>query len=66
MFCDFSKAFDNVWRSALLYKPNKKGIGGNFLKLLIDMYTNTYYSCRKGNQITEHFLANRGVQQGDN
>lgn len=53
-------------RSALLYKLNKKGIGGNFLKLMIDMYTNTYYSCRKGNQISEQFLANRGVKQGDN
>lgn len=65
-FVDFSKAFDTVWRSALLYKLNKKGIGGNFLKLMIDMYTNTYYSYRKGNQISEQFLANRGVKQGDN
>lgn len=30
------------------------------------MYTNTYYSCRKGNQISGQFLANRGVKQGDN
>ena len=65
-FVDFSKAFDTVWRSALLYKINKKGIGGNFLKLLNNMYTNTFYSCKKDNQISEAFLANRGVKQGDN
>ena len=30
------------------------------------MYTKTFYSCKKDNQISEAFLANRGVKQGDN
>lgn len=29
------------------------------------MYTNTYYSCKKDNQMSEENLANRGVKQGD-
>lgn len=65
-YVDFSKAFDTVWRSALMYKMYKKGIGGNFYKLLCDMYSNTMYSCKNNNMLSEPFRANRGVKQGDN
>lgn len=34
----------------------------HFLKLLYDMYTNTHYSCKNDNHMSE---ANRGVKQGD-
>jgi hypothetical protein len=50
---------------SFIRKINKKGIGENFLKLLHNIYTNTFYSCKKDNQINEAFLANRGIKQGD-
>jgi hypothetical protein len=65
-YVDFLKAFDSVWRSALMYEVCKKGIGGNFHKLLGDMYSNTMYSCKNNNTMSEPFIANRGVKQGDN
>ena len=40
-FVDFRKAFDSVWREALLLKLLKLGIGGNFYWLLKHMYNNT-------------------------
>ena len=64
-FVDFKKAFDSLNRSALFLKMENKGIGGNFLKLVKDMYSNTVYSCKFGDSYTEPFLANLGVKQGD-
>jgi hypothetical protein len=39
-FADFKKAFDSIDRNALFQKIENKGIGGNFLKLIKDMYSN--------------------------
>ena len=62
---DFKKAFDTVDRNALFQKIEKKGIGGNFLKIIKDMYSNTLYSCKFGDSYSEPFLATLGVKQGD-
>ena len=65
-FVDFKKAFDSVWRQALLYKILKLGIGGNFYNIIKNMYSHTKYSCKNSNFYREPFLANAGVKQGDN
>ena len=64
-FVDFKKAFDCINRNALLHKLQLKGIGGNFLALIKDMYSNTMYSCKFGNSYSDPFQANLGVKQGD-
>jgi hypothetical protein len=65
-FVDFEKAFDSVWRQALLYKILKLGIGGNFYNIIKNMYSHTKYFCKNSNFYREPFLANAGVKQGDN
>lgn len=64
-FVDFKKAFDSVNRNKLFQKIERKGIGGNFLNIIKDMYFNTLYSCKFGDTYSEPFLANLGVKQGD-
>jgi len=57
-FVDFKKVFDSINRNALFQKIENKGIGGNFLKLIKDMYSNTLYSCKFGNSYSEPFFSN--------
>ena len=47
-FVDFKAAFDSVWRKALFYKLLQSNIGGNFLAILQNMYTDVQY-CVKVN-----------------
>ena len=64
-FVDFFKsAFDTVWRQGLFYKLTACGIGGNFLGLLQNMYTNVSYSIKTEHGCTEKFSSNVGVKQG--
>ena len=65
-FVDFKKAFDSVWRQALLFKLLDKGIGGNFYKIIKHIYSNTKYSYKSSNFYSNPFMANSGVKQGDN
>ena len=64
-FVDLRKAFDSVWREALLYKLCKMGIGLHFLKLLKEQYSNTSSSLKHKNQHSIFFNISRGVKQGD-
>ena len=48
-FVDFSKAFDTVWRPALLYKILIKRIGGNFFNIIKHMFSTTKCAVRQGN-----------------
>ena len=43
-FIDFSKAFDTVWRNALLYKLAQIGIGGQFLNIIHNMYSSVSFA----------------------
>ena len=52
-FVDFLKAFDTVWRPALLLKILKKGIGGNFFNIIKHMYSTTKCAVRKGNVLSD-------------
>ena len=49
-FIDFEKAFDTVWRDALLYKLLKAGKHGRMFNMIKSMYEETYYSvkCKDG------------------
>jgi hypothetical protein len=62
-FVDFKKAFDSIDRNPLFQKI--RALGGNFLKLIKDMYSNTLYSCKFGDSYSEPFLTTLGVKQGD-
>jgi len=63
-FVDFKCAFDTVWRNALMYKLVQKGIGGNFLHLIKNMYSDVQYSVKVADGITEAFSSTVGVKQG--
>ena len=63
---DFSKAFDTVWRPALLYKILRKGIGGNFFNIIKHMYSTTKCAVRQGSLCSDFFNTTLGVKQGDN
>ena len=41
-FIDFSAAFDTVWRNELLYKLAQKGVGGQFLQVIRNMYSSVF------------------------
>ena len=52
------------WRDGLFYKMLKMGIGGNFIKVLQSMYSQTKYAVKVDNRISEPFLSSVGVKQG--
>lgn len=64
-FVDFAKAFDSVSRNSLLYKLTKTNVGGKFFKLIKDMYSETKFRFKKGDQLGPEKTAYRGVKQGD-
>ena len=64
-FVDFSKAFDSIWRKALIKKISLLGINGNFLNIIKSIYTTTTNSIIYNENISERFQSNMGVKQGD-
>ena len=65
-FIDFEKAFDTVWRDALLYKLLKAGISSRMLNMIKSMYEETYYSVNCKDGLTTFFKSISGVRQGYN
>ena len=63
-FVDFQKAFDCVWRNALLYKLLKQGMNPLLVKLIQSMYCNTSQTLKINSGITRAFRTYRGVRQG--
>ena len=61
-FVDLRKAFDSVWREALLYKLCKMGVGLHFFKLLKEQYLNTTSSLKHKDQHSVFFNISRGVK----
>jgi exonuclease III len=64
-FVDFSKAYDNVWRNALLYKILLQNVGGNFYKCIKNMYAKTLCVVKEGNYYSDPVETLLGVRQGD-
>ena len=64
-FVDFQKAFDMVWHDALIFKLLKMGIGGKFIKVIMDIYSNISSCVKVGDKRTTFFSCLKGVRQGD-
>ena len=64
-FVDFKKAFDSVWRNALLNKIHKIGINRQFLQILKSIYSTTTNSLIYHEFLSPKFIINVGVKQGD-
>ena len=64
-FVDFSKAFDSIWRQALIQKVSNIGIHGKFLNIIKSIYTTTTNSIIVNDKLSETFPSNKGVKQGD-
>ncbi len=64
-FIDFKKAFDKLWRHGLLMKLSSLHIGGNFYKVIRDMYSNNTSQIKLGGKLTPSFVCDLGVRQGD-
>ena len=65
-FIDLRKAFDKVWHLGLFYKLKKIGVGTNFYHVIKSMYENNEICVKFEDQITDFFMPNVGVKQGDN
>ena len=63
-FVDFSKAFDSVDRSALMYKLGTVGIKGDMLKLLINLYSSSSYVINADRKFSIPVESKIGVKQG--
>ena len=65
-FIDFEKAFDTIWRYALLYKLLKTDIHRRMFKIIRSMYSDTYYGVKYSDGHTPFFLSATGIRQGCN
>ncbi len=63
-FVDFASAFDTIWRNGLIYKLTNVGIGGNFLKLVQNVYSTVPFSIKCDAKLTDPFSTSVGVKQG--
>ena len=63
-FVDFSKFFDKINRSYLLYKLSKFGITGKAHSIIKSMYGNTGYTVRANDLVSPRFIGYLGVKQG--
>ena len=57
-FVDFSKAFDSIWRRALIEKLHKIGINGPFLQVIESIYNTTTNSLIYNDSLTPKFISN--------
>ena len=52
-FVDFSKAFDHINITALLYKLMPRGVKGNFNKVLLNMFEKSSTRIRRNNNLSQ-------------
>jgi hypothetical protein len=64
VFIDFAKAFDTVWRNAMLYKLSGLGVRGKLLRVIRALYAHTDASVRVNGRFTDSFEVQLGVRQG--
>ena len=65
-FVDFSKAFDSVDRTALIYKLGCCGIRGKTLRLIQNMYDSAEYVIKSDGKFSLPISSKFGVKQGCN
>jgi len=64
-FVDLKKAYDSVWRRALLLKTLEIGIRGSLFKLIENMYSDGEASIKIYGCLSKTFSCDTGVRQGD-
>ena len=64
-FVDFKKAFDSIWHEVQFRKLQNKGINGNFLKLIQNIYSKTQCAVKINDKTTKFLSYEKGVQQGN-
>jgi len=64
-FIDFKKAYDSVWRKALLYKLLKLDIRGLFYHQIKAMYENVLVCVKQNGHLSDYFKSEKGVKQGE-
>lgn len=64
-FVDFQKAYDSVWRNALMLKLLRSGVRGNFFEIIRHMYTDCNACIRSEGLLSDNFKCVTGVRQGD-
>ena len=65
-FVDFRKAFDNLWRVGLWQKLLNHNINGKIFRVIVNLYDNVKSSVKLNGELSELFLCNVGVRQGEN
>ena len=63
-FVDFTKAFDYIHRLLLFKKLNQRGIKGEFLSLIVDMFCKARCRVRWNGTLGEYINSEFGVLQG--
>ena len=64
-FVDFTKAFDYIENYILWYKLIKTGVRGRLLDIIKSIYTTVKSRVKNNNTLSESFLCNIGVRQGE-
>ena len=64
-FIDFRKAFDSVWRDALMLKLARMGINTTLRKTIKEYYSNRNARLKVGEHLTDEFGVDTGVIQGE-
>ena len=65
-FIDMSKAFDSVNREFLFYKLLLNNINGKFYNAIKALYNDTLSAVQINQYLTDWFITESGVRQGDN
>ena len=63
-FVDFTKAFDYIHRLLLFFKLNQRGIKGEFLSLIVDMFCKAWCRVRWNGTLGEYINSEFGVLHG--
>ena len=63
-FLDLRKAFPTVWREGLWRKMEDYGLGGKFLRVCQNMYSNTRARVRLGVSLSRSFSIPTGLREG--
>ena len=64
-YLDLRKAYDTVWRDALLYKLWNNGVQGKMWRYILNMYSRTDRAVRCGDTTSHKFQVDLGTAQGD-